>query len=65
MIVVVPTPAPVTWPVPETVAIKVLLLLQVPPVVASERLMDSKLHTANVAPPIAPGNGFTDTGITV
>ena len=60
-----PTPAPVTWPVPDTDAIDVLLLLHVPPVVASVRLILNKLHTENAAPVIAFGTGLTDTAVTV
>ena len=64
VIVVVPTPAPVTCPVPETVAMAVLLLLHVPPVVASVRFVLRRLHIEAV-PVIVPGNGLTVTGTTV
>ncbi len=40
------------------VATAVLLLLQVPPEVASERVMDDKAQT-DAAPLIAAGNGLT------
>ena len=61
--VTVPADTPVTTPVPEpTVALLVLLLLQVPPVVASVNAVVKPAHTL-VVPVIEAGNGFTVTVI--
>jgi len=54
-------PSPVTIPPVETVACAVLLLLHVPPLVASDKLMVDPVHTL-VGPLIAAGNGLTVTG---
>ena len=56
---VVATMPPVTIPVVRsTVATKVLLLLQVPPVVASTRSMLEPVHTSE-GPVMSGGAGFT------
>ena len=54
-------PAPVTTPVPETVATPVLLLLQTPPPVASVRLVVLPRQTVATAGVIAAAPGFTVT----
>jgi len=55
-----PAPTPVTTPVEPTVASEVLALLQVPPVVASPRVMVAPTHTV-VGPVTVPavGSGLT------
>ena len=54
-----PADTPVTTPVDEpTVAIAVLLLLQVPPVVASLIIIEEPVHTV-VRPVIGEGVGLT------
>ena len=58
--VTVPGVIPVTMPVPETIAIAVLLLLQEPPDVASVKSTVYPAHT-DVVPVIAAGNGLTIT----
>ena len=59
--VVVPANTPVTTPVPATtVAIVVPPLLQVPPVVASLRVVVAPLQTW-VVPEMVTGNGLTVT----
>ena len=58
----VPAATPVTTPVPLTVAIPGLTLLQVPPAAASVRLVVVVGHT--ISPPVilpAFGDGFTVT----
>ena len=58
---VVPWETGVTAPPPDPiVATPVLLLIQVPPPVASERARDEPIHTA-LPPVIVNGNGFTLT----
>ena len=65
VIVVVPAVTPVTIPVDEPiVAIPVLLLLQVPPVVALLIVTVPPIHTA-LPPVIAAGNGLTVTVLVV
>lgn len=59
--VVVPAETPVTMPVPATVAIAVLSLLQTPPVVASVKGVVAPMQTA-VIPVIEEGTGLTVTG---
>ena len=60
--VAVPGAAPNTWPEPSTVAMEVMLLLQLPPVVPSVKEVDEPAHTVAV-PLIVPaeGNGLTVT----
>ena len=58
--VAVPAVTPVTLPDPSTVAFAVLLLLQVPPAVASLRLVTKPTHTAAL-PFIAVGIGLIVT----
>jgi len=58
VILEVPADTVVTLPLPSIVATPVVLLAQVPPVVASERLLAAPIHIA-VVPVIADGNGFT------
>jgi hypothetical protein len=58
--VLVPTVTPVTFPDPSTVALLVLLLLQVPPAVASVKAIVVPAHS-DVAPEIPPKFGFTVT----
>ncbi len=53
-----PAATPVTIPPVLTVATEVLLLLHVPPEVASESVMDDPSQT-DAEPPIAAGNGLT------
>ena len=60
MIPAVPAATPVTLPEPSTVAYDVLLLLQVPPAVASLRLVIKPAHTAAV-PVMADGTGLMVT----
>jgi hypothetical protein len=61
VIATVPAVTPVTIPVPDpTVAIPLLLLLQVPPVVASLSVIWEPAITV-LLPEIAPGVGFTVT----
>ena len=60
MITVAPGALPVTTPDIEPIVAFVLLLLQVPPVVASLKVMDDPTHTA-VGPVIVAGEGFTVT----
>ena len=57
----VPGAMPNTWPEPSTVAIEVVLLLQLPPVAPSVKEVDEPAHTAAV-PLIVPADG---TGLTV
>ena len=57
----VPGAAPNTWPEPSTVAIEVMLLLQLPPVAPSVKEIDTLAHTVAV-PLIEPADG---TGLTV
>ena len=58
----VPMTAPNTWPEPSTVAIEVVLLLQMPPVAPSVKEVDEPAQTVAV-PLIVPaeGNGLTVT----
>ena len=57
--VAVPAETPETTPVPDaTAAIAVLLLLHVPPPVASVNVVVDATHRADV-PPIAAGSAFT------
>lgn len=58
VIVAVPAATPVTIPEVPTVAIDVLLLLQVPPVVASVRLAVEPIQYTDVVPPIGAGSGL-------
>ena len=60
----VPAATPVNVPVGETVATDVLLLLQVPPLVALVRANVEPAATAE-PPPIAPGAVFTTTFVVV
>lgn len=61
MIVAVPVVTPVIVPVvAPAVAVVVLLLVQLPPVVASLSVDVAPMHTTAV-PVIAAGNGFTVT----
>jgi hypothetical protein len=63
--IVEPNATPVTTPVEDpTVAIAVLLLLQVPPEIASLRAVVRPEHTT-VLPVIAAGREFTDTLVVV
>ena len=57
----VPMTAPNTWPEPSTVAIEVVLLLQLPPVAPSVKEVDEPAQTA-AAPLIVPADG---SGLTV
>lgn len=57
-----PVAIPVTIPKPETVATAVLLLLHIPPAVASLRAIVAPAHTV-VGPVIADGKGFTVTTV--
>ncbi len=59
MIVAIPVLTPVTFPDPSIVALP-LLLLHVPPAVASVRLVTEPVHTVD-APAILAGNGFIET----
>ena len=60
--VTVPPLTPLTIPVTDpTVAIAVLLLLQVPPVVVSLKVVVAPGHVLGT-PVIGPGDGFTVTG---
>ena len=56
----VPTPTPVTTPVPDTVATEVVLLLHVTPVVTSDTFME-KVWQKGTLPVIAAGCVFTVT----
>ena len=60
VIVVMPGDAPYTMPEATTVAAAVLLLLHVPPLVASLNAVVDPTHMV-VAPPMGDGNGFTVT----
>ena len=57
----VPGAAPNTWPEPSTVAIEVVLLLQLPPVAPSVKEVDELTQTVPV-PLMEPADG---TGLTV
>ena len=59
--VMLPAATPVTTPVPEIVALEGLLLLHVPPEVASASVVVKPSHTLAV-PVIAAGNGLTVIG---
>ena len=62
---VVPAAMPVTSPVLRPiVAASVLLLVQSPPAVASDKVVVSPAHTVSV-PVITAGNGFTVTTVDV
>ena len=52
----VPGDTPNTWPEPSTVAIEVVLLLQMPPVAPSVKEVDKPAHTVAV-PLIVPADG--------
>ena len=56
-----PEPVPVTMPVPPTVAMPVLALLQTPPLVASEKLIVLPMQVIPAAGVIATGAEFTVT----
>jgi hypothetical protein len=65
VMVLVPAATPLTVPVPDpTVAIPVVLLLQVPPPVALARVELAAWQT-NVVPVIEAGNGLTVTTVVV
>ena len=57
----VPGAAPNTWPEPSTVAMEVVLLLQLPPVAPSVKEVDEPAQTV-AAPLIVPADG---SGLTV
>ena len=62
--VAVPAEAPVTTPAVLTVAMAVLPLLQVPPEVASVKVVFPEMHTL-ATPPIVPADGAALTVTTV
>jgi len=61
VITAVPAVTPVTTPVAGTTVALALPLLQVPPGTLSDKVIVEPIHTANVAPVIAAGAGFTVT----
>ncbi len=62
MLLTEPPNAPHTLPLPSTVATEVLLLVHVPPVTPSVRVIIDPVHTDD-KPKIAPGAEFTVTTI--
>ena len=64
VITVVPKAAPVTTPVVIPIPALVLLLLQVPAGVPSDRVIDKPIHT-DEGPSIVDGNGLTVTVVVV
>jgi hypothetical protein len=64
VITTTPLPIPVTIPVLPTVAISVLLLVQLPPVVALARVVDAPMHNSEL-PTIVPMAMLSDTVTTI